>query len=474
MRATRLTASCAMLTAGLLLTSCRGNEAANSGSGHSPEFAAASQDTPSFGTVLVDFSASFAPLTQVDRLALNESAGALTDVTVKDWSPPVTIMWNRIGANSTASRPLCGPFEFNRRLVSRSGDLSGDPEKLRHDLKQCVETVVKLSRLPKRELEQYTDLAGAISTASENWASVQGTKGLVILSDFLGDYKKGTRVAEMRLHGERIVMLHRIGNMDEPDVTTYLARITGFRNELLRSGAKTVVLLPTFRATKDTIRQALNDEATSPGVTISILDDLHISEKDGSINNLVDTLADSIAKRALEWPPPVVLTWFAAGVDGLHTDCSLPPVEFTPHLVKRTDADSAASTSSPDGFRTGIKEVGNLALRRANGNGDLIGALKLISEGETNLSSFRVTVILSDLSRTPPDLDASAIHLNRDHVIIIYRPSASFDSATFQDHLRAWQSYLQRAGSPRVCAMNLATITPSNMQLCLTDERGKQ
>jgi hypothetical protein len=410
-------------------------------------------ELPSFATVIVDFSASFAPLTQTDRLALKETARALTDLAIQDWTPPTTIVWRKIGTASATPAPLCDVLEFNRSIIGAVTTA----ERLRTQLEACTETVVRASRVPGTP-EPYTDIGGGIMMAAQNWAAMDGRKALIILSDFLEDLPKGTHVTPVQLHGESVLLLHRPGTTETADLTAYLDRITAWKNRLRDAGAHSVATLPTFRATLYTIEQALAQQAGA-GTSISIVTDLVSPMPDQqAINRAITVISTALAKRAAEWPAPVTAGWFATARPAWRT-VAVAPVVYTPRLARKSN-----ELNTADAFEKATEEIG-LALQQRHdvGNGDIDGALRLISNGETATASY--LVVLSNFEDQAPV--GTGRSLRGERVLMVYRARDAIDGAHFFERVNKWQEYFKSTGAVQVCALDITTLTDSAISTCL-------
>jgi hypothetical protein len=408
-----------------------------------------SEGAPSFATILVDYSASFAPLTQTDRLALKETARALADLAVQEWNPPTTVVWRKIGTSSISPPLLCDILEYKRSIVGAASAA----ERLRDQLSTCAETVVRNSGTQQ---EPYTDISSAIMMAAQNWRSINGRKAIIILSDGQEDLPKGQQPTSLRLHGETIVLLHRPGTSEAADPIAYLERITAWKARLIAAGARQVAILPAFRATLPTVEQALTDQPDN-GTSISLLNDL-TPANDAVTKHAIATLAAAIANRATSYPAPVRAGWFGIARPAWRT-AAVAPVVFMPRLVRRPNEHNTAND-----FKTALEEPGFALLKRQDvGNGDIDGALRLIMNSET--ASRRYLIVLSSLSDVAPTQHNPS--LLGATVLLVYQPSKQTDGATFFQRLDDWQGYFRRAGVAQVCALDLATLTEATIASCL-------
>src|SRR2546425_9846948 len=154
-------------------------------------------------------SASFAPLTSEDSVALESAAEATVLMTVeqeRQWEQPVRFLWAAIGASSQRLPLPCGPaVEFRSLIVPRKrrGELH-TTDQLRAWNGACI---LRLLRATKPQ--SATDISGAIALAGEVAKLVAGLKVLVIFSDFQEELPRGQEPTTFRLSSERVVMLYR-------------------------------------------------------------------------------------------------------------------------------------------------------------------------------------------------------------------------------------------------------------------------
>jgi hypothetical protein len=417
----------------------------------------AARELPTFATILVDYSASFAPLEQNDRLALKELGNALSILAVQEWSPPTTIVWRRIGSTSTVPPPLCEVMEYKQSIIGAAS--SG--ERLRTQLDTCAETVVKNSRAEKAA-EPFTDIGSAIMMAAQNWASLQGTKAIIILSDMKEDLPINTNPTTINLNGETVLLVHRPGTTESQDPTAYLERIENWQERLRAAGAKNVRALPTFRATNYAMQEALTQQPET-GTSISLINDLTTDTKDEptierAVTAIAGALAKSAANNAEAYPAPVAAGWFRTSTPAWRMTAIAPAV-YKPRLVHHKD-----EINTVEDFTTAIEELGiATAQRQSTSNTNLDETLALITSTDTTTN--RRLVVLSDFLNPPPTNTRTS--LKTEHVLLIYRSSRATNSATFFERLKDWQEYFRRSGTEGVCALDINTLTPSTITSCL-------
>ncbi len=202
-------------------------------------------------TVLLDLSASFAPYGQGDRLTLKRVAGAIEELAMKWWKPPVTIVWRRIGTSSLLPRPICDATEFSPRMV----DGGKGVEALKKAMSDCLAAL----NLQNTQTERYTDLSGAIAGAVQSREFSPAKKTIIIFSDFKEDQAPATHPVAFRLKGETLVMVHRPGT-DETDMPAYLARIQQWTKRFEESGAGHVLSFPLDLMTHSDLVQSMKPD----------------------------------------------------------------------------------------------------------------------------------------------------------------------------------------------------------------------
>src|SRR5258708_9612392 len=92
-------------------------------------------DLPNAVTVLVDFSASFAPLTANDAFALRSVLTAVVKSATQDWPGPTQVLFRRIGTSSIMNQPICNTIVHQPSLTGGGNDT----EVFRKGLNVCVE-----------------------------------------------------------------------------------------------------------------------------------------------------------------------------------------------------------------------------------------------------------------------------------------------------------------------------------------------
>jgi hypothetical protein len=344
-------------------------------------------------------------------------------------------------------------LEYKRSIVGAANT----SEALESKLQACVESVVLESRVPGAQ-EPFTDITGGIMMGVQNWAPMHGKKTLIVFSDFLEDLPKASHPVHLQLRGESVLLLHRPGTTEGDDMLAYLGRIKMWKERLLAAGARSVATLPTFRATLDSVGQAVADHPAS-GTTIALVNDLVPSSAgQNAVSRAVTTLSAAIAKASGSWASPVNAGWFAARRPAWRT-IAVAPVVYTPRIARRQN-----ELNTTDAFRIALEEMGT-ALQKQNdgGRGDIDGTLRLVTDGETAPS--RYLILLSDFLVPPPSLADTP--LRGEQVLLVYRAESAPDGAGFFDRLRQWQQYFKSAGASNACALDITTITESAINTCM-------
>src|SRR5438132_1096642 len=314
--------------------------------------------------VLVDFSKSFAHLVGDER-ALEELASATSELAQREWQAPVEILWSRIQTASLIAGPLCGPFQFQQTLIKRDND---DSSQIVDKLQACTKTVVRASTAGS-ERSAYTDISGAVALAAEQGQSVLGPKYIVIVSDFIEDLPPGKRPIRLQLNGERILLLHRPGTEKMAlALGNHLGRIQRWSEALREAGAASVTALPLSAITQQRIVRALGS-GSKEGTDVVVLQNM----PDTARPEMLKTIAATLNKAARDWQPPVTVTW-ADLRDESALPLQMPPLEFTPRLVKPPD-------SSAQDFSTLLNQCAEGMQRFSPGAklGDMVGALSFYS-----------------------------------------------------------------------------------------------
>ncbi len=183
---------------------------------------------------------------------LGKAVAGLAD----DWTPPVTV---RLGVvSSTALHMHWMPSQvFERTMVqaTRSNRLNDDQIRSIQDLEIGMdENIGALRRFAVTA--KVADLAGAVALA-ESGSQMEGhANHLFIVSDFV-DAAGLPPGLQGSLRGARVVLVYRPASKDGIDESGFMARIEGWRQLFLRSGAKSVCNMEMATLTSRSIRACL-------------------------------------------------------------------------------------------------------------------------------------------------------------------------------------------------------------------------
>ena len=402
--------------------------------------------------VLVDFSKSFAPLVNDER-ALDELARATSELAQREWKPPVQILWSRIQTASLVSGPLCGPFQFQQSLIKREND---DSAQVADKLQACPKSVVQASTAVS-ERSAYTDISGAVALAADQGQGLLGPKYLVIVSDFMEDLPPGKQPIRLQLNGERVLLLHRLGTEKTPlTMVDHLARIQHWSEALRQAGAASVVALPLSSVTEQRIVRALGS-GTKEGTDVVVLQNL----PDTAQPEMLKTIADTLNKAARDWQPPVTVTW-ADVRDESAIPFQMPPLEFTPRLVKAAD-------SPAKDFSTLLSECAEGMQRFSPGakTGDVVGSLSIYSSAGA-LDADHVLVIVSSFPNLPKDRPDLSLNLKGVRIAMLPAPNRSdaSDEDAYLARVAQWETWLKQQHA-NVCRIPFNGLTTDSLMECL-------
>ena len=244
MRLSTMTGVCLLVAAVLILPAASPAEA---------------QEPPQTSVIiLVDMSASFAPLIPEDRTALESLADAIVRMTAQQaegWEQPVKLMWAVIGSSSMKQTPPCGPaIQFRGMIAGRRPGVITRADSLRIWFKACVLRLMGGAAPPER----YTDISGAVALASEVARQIQGLKVVFMLSDFAEDLPPGDSPARFALRGEHVVLLYRPDARSRQGSDQVLARVREWETRLRGAGASSVCRLPIKGITAGSVEACLS------------------------------------------------------------------------------------------------------------------------------------------------------------------------------------------------------------------------
>jgi hypothetical protein len=432
------------------------------------------QQSESYGTsvvVLLDFSKSFAPFTKPDERAIREVAAATKELAAREWSSPVVVIWSKIQTASLLSRPLCGPLQFQQTLIRR--EATADASSLGERLDACAKSVSDAASRPG-ERSDYTDISGAIGMAAQQGSSVQAKKVLIILSDFVEELTPGSVPVQLRLNGERVLLLYRPGSEKQVvGSSDVLTRVSRWRRALMDAGAHSVFSLPVFGVTRQRLMRALGEQP-AVGTDVVVLQ----NAPDTSDPATLKTVADGLVRACREWPPPVTIAWADAEDNG-DGDRQMVPLEFLPRLIKTPTPSGSYGLQSPrpessEELALYLKEC-SIGMRRfwpGSTKVDLRAALSMHRAAGT-LEGHHVVVILS----TFPDVTGGALDAHLDlaatRVVMLAAPSRA-DGRNEQGYFRRldrWETWFRARKAQSVCRLQLNGLTSDGLLNCFDERR---
>jgi hypothetical protein len=412
-----------------------------------------SQSAGSSVVVLVDFSKSFVPLSNDER-ALRVLSSAVAELAQREWQPPVVILWSRIQSASLISSPLCGPYQFQQSLIKRDND---DSSQIAQKLETCASTTVHASIITT-EQTPYTDISGAVALAAEQGENVLGAKYVVIVSDFVEDLPPGSHAVKMHLNGERVLLLHRLGIDRTPlALVDHLARIRRWSEALRQAGAASVTALPLDSITQQRVVRALG-AGNKTGTDVVVLQDL----PDTARLDVLKTLATTLSKAARDWNAPVTVTW-ADMRDEPSSPWQMPPLEFTPRLIKASDE------SSTNEFPMLLNECAEGMKRFSPGakNGDLGASLDYYwSAG--SLDAQHVFLIASSFPDSPKAERNLPLDLSDVRIVMLPAPNQvdASDESAYLARVARWEKRLKQQHAS-VCRVPFNGVTMSSLLGCI-------
>ena len=431
--------------------------------------------------VLVDFSKSFAisklqndhmvyGLQPEDRRALNAVAGAVAELASRYWKPPLKTVWTQIQTSSITGNPLCEPLETVQKLVKSAGSV-GTREEIQQVLTKCADDVIEASK-DERKLAAYTDISGAIATASDIASGQYGERVVVMLSDFNEELPPGTRQAGFTLKGERVLLLHRPGTDEPQNIAGYLARVDNWKKKLLEHGASSVVSMPVFAVSESRLRAALRPQDAELGTDLTVLADFkeELLPALGSglgQRGLLVQIGQALTDVARDWPSPVTTLWMAIGPSGF-VSRTLPPVEFGPSLIKKEHA-----LNTVEEFARVTEELARALPSQGKGTTvtDISGSLALACSVQPP-AKLHVLVVISDFIDDGPQPPAT-FSLSGTRVVMIHKASSvdRSDPNKYVARRQAWEQRFMQSGAAAVIQIPLMSFTPNDLRSFLTETK---
>jgi hypothetical protein len=416
-------------------------------------------------TILVDFSASFAPLRGQDGQALRDVVRAIGDLST-DWPRPIKITWSKIETASLLASPLCAPIEFSPNLIKRKGEIS-TREELQKELEKCREVVIRRSQ---RERSMNTDISGAVLAAAESTRKNKGEKVLILLSDLDQDLPKGATAADFKIYGERVVILHRPWSRDANNPNGYFERIRRWSEEFKNRGAKETTEFPVFAVTEQRLARAFGQTSSPPGTSVAILADLKADGPGGQhaaseFEERLSKIAGALTDLAKDWQLPITITWSNIGYSGTACEYMLPLV------VKGTLLKKTGEMNISEDLRIPMQESARGLAEKYYGtvqSTDISGAVALATAGN-DLGEKRILVIVSDFVDNNRSGGATKFQLPGATVLMVWRfaPSDAVDPSAWSKRMGAWEQSFKDSGAT-VCRIAMQSLVSSDIKECLS------
>lgn len=427
------------------------------------------QDTAPTGTsvtVLVDLSASFAPLTANDVTALRATFAALEDKATHAWPGATQIMVRKIGTASVMNSPLCPPMVHEAKLVG-SGDAG---EEFRKQLSDCVDRTVKTRPIETPSGDRYTDISGAIAASVQAAESVPDRKILVLFSDLVEQEAPSVPSTTLSLHGERVILIHRPG-LDDRTLGDHAERTRTWEQKLKAAGASQVTDIPEEWVTSGLISRVLDN--TSVGTYAIVLLDPHtlkaLSNGDGAKGRLT-ILADALGTLSGNWKPPVTILWHVLGPPSARIT-SMPALEYQPRLVERKEEINSLDTLQVDLRETAIGAM-RLMSQQNEPTSDLLGAIEFTHAPDVLGGASVYLFLVSDLTNSAEDARLDRRLVN-ETVSLIYAPAVAdrSDPNRLFNRIKAVKSMMLSAGARKVCSFELSSMVPSQLAACAKESQ---
>ena len=432
--------------------------------------------------VLVDFSKSFAAsidahgriiygLRNEDGRALKALSEAVAELASLYWEPPVKVVWGQIQSWSITGKPICAPLETIQKLIKPEGSV-GTREEIERELNKCASTVIQESKSVVN-LSAYTDVSGAISMASEFGSNQHKERVLVMLSDFHEDLQPGTQQAVFQLSGERVILLHRPGADEPANVDGYIGRIQEWKERLLRQGASVVAAIPVFSVTQAQLRVGMHPENVKTTANLTVIVDMKDNvlsrlEADKGKAGLLPEIGKTLAELSRDWKSKDITTlWVAMGSSGFGSK-SLPPIEFTPSLIKKSN-----ELSTIEDFKMAMEEMA-IALPRIAPKTlqtDIGGSVALATRIEPAPAS-EVLIVISDFVDNGSYPATGFNFCPNTKVIMIHVPSPQdrVDPNGYAVRRAEWEKRFRESGAMEVYQFPLVSFTASDLRACFGSE----
>jgi hypothetical protein len=271
------------------------------------------------------------------------------------------------------------------------------------------------------------------------------------------DLPPGKRPIRLQLNGESVLLLHRLGTERNPEtLVDHLARVQRWSQSLREAGAASVVALPLSTITQQRIMRALG-RGTKTGTDVVVLQNM----PDTAQPETLKIIAATLNKAARDWQPPVTVTW-ANLRDEPAIPLQMPPLEFTPRLVKAPD-------SSTRDFSTLLNESAEGMQRFSPGAklGDVVGSLSFYSSAGA-LDADHVVLIVSSFANLPKVRRDIPLNLTGARIAMLPAPNRAdaSDEDGYLARVNQWELWLKQQRA-NVCRIPLNGLTTDSLIQCL-------
>ncbi|PYT78291.1 MAG: hypothetical protein DMG40_20720 [Acidobacteria bacterium] len=171
-------------------------------------------------------------------------------------------------------------------------------------------------------------------------------------------------------------------------------------------------------------------------------------------------MAATLNKAARDWQPPVTVTW-ADLRDETAIPLQIPPLEFTPRLVKAMD-------SPAQDFSTLLNECAENMQRFAPGArvGDVVGSLSFYSSAGV-LDADHVFLIVSSFPNLPSARRDLLLNLKGVRVAMLPAPNRAdaSDEDAYLARVAQWETWLKQQHA-NVCRIPFNGVTTDSLIEC--------
>lgn len=208
-------------------------------------------------TVLVDLSRTWLnDASAGDNRRVMQTIGKSIAEMPRHYRTPIHIRYVPIGDNSLLRPPLCQAI-YDPKLIgqrtAKSLQITKEHELLKYLTQDCIEFILK------RKPEPFTDITGALDSASRLTAAQVGdTRAIVVLSDMVEDRRPSQTQSPLSLGGFVVVVMYRALADDRQHPDRLDKRLSEWRAVLNRSGTKAVELYPDSSLTSSQLTRLLS------------------------------------------------------------------------------------------------------------------------------------------------------------------------------------------------------------------------